>query len=61
MTISFIKADELLVLESESGTSTSNHKDVNAVELVGHIASKIVDKETNRNTFILMAINYKYS
>lgn len=60
MTISFIKADEMLVLESESGSSSSTHKDVNTVELIGYIASNIVDKETNNNTFLLIAINYKY-
>lgn len=60
LTIAFIKADEMLILESESGSSSSTHKDVNRVEFIGHIASNVVDKETNKNTFLLIAINYKY-
>lgn len=58
LTIAVIKADQLLLLENENQLSQSVNNDANKVELLGFIASDVMEKELN--SFLLMAIRYKY-
>lgn len=58
LTIAVIKADQLLLLENENKLAQSVNNDANKVELLGFIASDVMEKELN--SFLLMAIRYKY-